>query len=160
MQPTALLLSILQKNSRRGKKNKQITANPRKEFGSSALRWGADTARPWIETPPTPPTISPIDRRPAFTESLKALRLFSHSTRHSAAPVRALCASASGLTSSDDSSLSSLSSPPLQILELVKGMHYQLACQKYFELTHSVSARPHRAASLFVTSSLCHRLFV
>ncbi|XP_005156868.2 DNA primase large subunit isoform X1 [Danio rerio] len=25
-----------------------------------------------------------------------------------------------------------------QILELVKGMHYQLACQKYFELTHSV----------------------
>ncbi|KAG7252362.1 hypothetical protein CRUP_005758, partial [Coryphaenoides rupestris] len=23
-----------------------------------------------------------------------------------------------------------------QILELVKGMHYQLACQKYFELTH------------------------
>lgn len=28
----------------------------------------------------------------------------------------------------------------LQILELVKGMHYQLACQKYFELTHNVSA--------------------
>lgn len=27
----------------------------------------------------------------------------------------------------------------LQILELVKGMHYQLACQKYFELTHNVS---------------------
>uniref|UniRef100_G1NM85 DNA primase large subunit C-terminal domain-containing protein n=1 Tax=Meleagris gallopavo TaxID=9103 RepID=G1NM85_MELGA len=26
-----------------------------------------------------------------------------------------------------------------QILELVKGMHYQLACQKYFELTHDVS---------------------
>uniref|UniRef100_A0A3Q0SSQ6 DNA primase large subunit n=1 Tax=Amphilophus citrinellus TaxID=61819 RepID=A0A3Q0SSQ6_AMPCI len=26
-----------------------------------------------------------------------------------------------------------------QILELVKGMHYQLACQKYFELTHNVS---------------------
>ncbi|XP_061203836.1 DNA primase large subunit isoform X2 [Neopsephotus bourkii] len=25
-----------------------------------------------------------------------------------------------------------------QILELVKGMHYQLACQKYFELTHYV----------------------
>uniref|UniRef100_H2UTA6 DNA primase large subunit n=1 Tax=Takifugu rubripes TaxID=31033 RepID=H2UTA6_TAKRU len=25
-----------------------------------------------------------------------------------------------------------------QILELVKGMHYQLACQKYFELTHNV----------------------
>ncbi|KAG1927144.1 DNA primase large subunit [Pimephales promelas] len=25
-----------------------------------------------------------------------------------------------------------------QVLELVKGMHYQLACQKYFELTHSV----------------------
>ncbi|KFV71402.1 DNA primase large subunit [Dryobates pubescens] len=25
-----------------------------------------------------------------------------------------------------------------QILELVKGMHYQLACQKYFELTHEV----------------------
>ncbi|NWV34788.1 PRI2 primase, partial [Grantiella picta] len=25
-----------------------------------------------------------------------------------------------------------------QILELVKGMHYQLACQKYFELTHDV----------------------
>ncbi|XP_024286034.1 DNA primase large subunit [Oncorhynchus tshawytscha] len=25
-----------------------------------------------------------------------------------------------------------------QILELVKGMHYQLACQKYFELTHSI----------------------
>ncbi|KAE8603257.1 hypothetical protein XENTR_v10014277 [Xenopus tropicalis] len=25
-----------------------------------------------------------------------------------------------------------------QILDLVKGMHYQLACQKYFELTHSV----------------------
>lgn len=30
--------------------------------------------------------------------------------------------------------------PLLQILELVKGMHYQLACQKYFELTHNVSA--------------------
>lgn len=27
----------------------------------------------------------------------------------------------------------------LQVLELVKGMHYQLACQKYFELTHNVS---------------------
>ncbi|KAI1894728.1 hypothetical protein AGOR_G00118740 [Albula goreensis] len=26
----------------------------------------------------------------------------------------------------------------LQILELVKGMHYQLACQKYFELTHNI----------------------
>ncbi|XP_077164061.1 DNA primase large subunit isoform X3 [Paroedura picta] len=26
-----------------------------------------------------------------------------------------------------------------QILDLVKGMHYQLACQKYFELTHNVS---------------------
>nr|XP_028578493.1 DNA primase large subunit isoform X1 [Podarcis muralis] len=26
-----------------------------------------------------------------------------------------------------------------QILELVKGMHYQLACQKYFELTHDVN---------------------
>ncbi|XP_026856313.2 DNA primase large subunit [Electrophorus electricus] len=26
----------------------------------------------------------------------------------------------------------------VQILDLVKGMHYQLACQKYFELTHSV----------------------
>ncbi|MGH0140241.1 UNVERIFIED_CONTAM: hypothetical protein FKN15_023068 [Acipenser sinensis] len=25
-----------------------------------------------------------------------------------------------------------------QVLDLVKGMHYQLACQKYFELTHSV----------------------
>ncbi|XP_017268330.1 DNA primase large subunit [Kryptolebias marmoratus] len=25
-----------------------------------------------------------------------------------------------------------------QIMELVKGMHYQLACQKYFELTHNV----------------------
>ncbi|KAL7987979.1 hypothetical protein Chor_006898 [Crotalus horridus] len=25
-----------------------------------------------------------------------------------------------------------------QILDLVKGMHYQLACQKYFELTHDV----------------------
>ncbi|XP_047207779.1 DNA primase large subunit isoform X1 [Girardinichthys multiradiatus] len=25
-----------------------------------------------------------------------------------------------------------------QILDLVKGMHYQLACQKYFELTHNV----------------------
>lgn len=25
-----------------------------------------------------------------------------------------------------------------QILELVKGMHYQLACQKYFELTHNL----------------------
>ncbi|XP_036403246.1 DNA primase large subunit [Megalops cyprinoides] len=25
-----------------------------------------------------------------------------------------------------------------QILELVKGMHYQLACQKYFELTHGI----------------------
>uniref|UniRef100_A0A8C2Y8T3 DNA primase large subunit n=1 Tax=Coturnix japonica TaxID=93934 RepID=A0A8C2Y8T3_COTJA len=25
-----------------------------------------------------------------------------------------------------------------QLLELVKGMHYQLACQKYFELTHDV----------------------
>ncbi|NWZ91829.1 PRI2 primase, partial [Nesospiza acunhae] len=25
-----------------------------------------------------------------------------------------------------------------QVLELVKGMHYQLACQKYFELTHDV----------------------
>ncbi|NWX97754.1 PRI2 primase, partial [Nothoprocta ornata] len=25
-----------------------------------------------------------------------------------------------------------------QILELVKGMHYQLACQKYFELTHDI----------------------
>ncbi|KQL59505.1 DNA primase large subunit [Amazona aestiva] len=25
-----------------------------------------------------------------------------------------------------------------QIMELVKGMHYQLACQKYFELTHYV----------------------
>ncbi|MEQ2236710.1 DNA primase large subunit, partial [Ilyodon furcidens] len=24
-----------------------------------------------------------------------------------------------------------------QILDLVKGMHYQLACQKYFELTHN-----------------------
>lgn len=32
-------------------------------------------------------------------------------------------------------------SPVLQILELVKGMHYQLACQKYFELTHNVSVR-------------------
>lgn len=29
--------------------------------------------------------------------------------------------------------------PLWQILELVKGMHYQLACQKYFELTHNVS---------------------
>lgn len=29
--------------------------------------------------------------------------------------------------------------PRWQILELVKGMHYQLACQKYFELTHNVS---------------------
>lgn len=27
----------------------------------------------------------------------------------------------------------------LQVLDLVKGMHYQLACQKYFELTHNVS---------------------
>ena len=27
-----------------------------------------------------------------------------------------------------------------QILDLVKGMHYQLACQKYFELTHNVRA--------------------
>ncbi|XP_066535670.1 DNA primase large subunit [Hoplias malabaricus] len=26
----------------------------------------------------------------------------------------------------------------VQILELVKGMHYQLACQKYFELTHNI----------------------
>ncbi|KAH0622061.1 hypothetical protein JD844_023989, partial [Phrynosoma platyrhinos] len=26
-----------------------------------------------------------------------------------------------------------------QILDLVKGMHYQLACQKYFEWTHDVS---------------------
>ncbi|XP_077164106.1 DNA primase large subunit isoform X6 [Paroedura picta] len=26
-----------------------------------------------------------------------------------------------------------------KILDLVKGMHYQLACQKYFELTHNVS---------------------
>uniref|UniRef100_A0A803TC73 DNA primase large subunit n=1 Tax=Anolis carolinensis TaxID=28377 RepID=A0A803TC73_ANOCA len=26
-----------------------------------------------------------------------------------------------------------------QILDLVKGMHYQVACQKYFELTHDVS---------------------
>uniref|UniRef100_A0A8D0BYW3 DNA primase large subunit n=1 Tax=Salvator merianae TaxID=96440 RepID=A0A8D0BYW3_SALMN len=26
-----------------------------------------------------------------------------------------------------------------QILDLVKGMHYQLACQKYFELTHDVN---------------------
>ncbi|KAJ7341219.1 hypothetical protein JRQ81_005074 [Phrynocephalus forsythii] len=26
-----------------------------------------------------------------------------------------------------------------QILDLVKGMHYQLACQKYFELTHDVT---------------------
>ncbi|XP_060091353.1 DNA primase large subunit isoform X2 [Heteronotia binoei] len=26
-----------------------------------------------------------------------------------------------------------------QILDLVKGMHYQLACQKYFELTHNVN---------------------
>ncbi|KAK5908362.1 hypothetical protein CgunFtcFv8_016429 [Champsocephalus gunnari] len=26
----------------------------------------------------------------------------------------------------------------IQILELIKGMHYQLACQKYFELTHNV----------------------
>ncbi|XP_034407141.1 DNA primase large subunit [Cyclopterus lumpus] len=25
-----------------------------------------------------------------------------------------------------------------QILELVKGMHFQLACQKYFELTHNI----------------------
>nr|XP_005484006.1 DNA primase large subunit isoform X1 [Zonotrichia albicollis] len=25
-----------------------------------------------------------------------------------------------------------------QVLELVKGMHYQLACQKYFELTHDI----------------------
>lgn len=25
-----------------------------------------------------------------------------------------------------------------QVLELVKGMHYQLACQKYFELTHNI----------------------
>ncbi|MBN3308890.1 DNA primase large subunit [Amia ocellicauda] len=25
-----------------------------------------------------------------------------------------------------------------QVLDLVKGMHYQLACQKYFELTHSI----------------------
>ncbi|XP_037639232.1 DNA primase large subunit [Sebastes umbrosus] len=25
-----------------------------------------------------------------------------------------------------------------QIMELVKGMHYQLACQKYFELTHNI----------------------
>lgn len=30
-------------------------------------------------------------------------------------------------------------SPPVQVLELVKGMHFQLACQKYFELTHDVS---------------------
>ncbi|XP_072533158.1 DNA primase large subunit [Salminus brasiliensis] len=26
----------------------------------------------------------------------------------------------------------------VQILELVKGMHYQLACQKYYELTHNI----------------------
>nr|XP_056712660.1 DNA primase large subunit [Euleptes europaea] len=26
-----------------------------------------------------------------------------------------------------------------QVLDLVKGMHYQLACQKYFQLTHNVS---------------------
>ncbi|XP_068613145.1 DNA primase large subunit-like [Brachionichthys hirsutus] len=26
----------------------------------------------------------------------------------------------------------------VQILELVKGMHYQMACQKYFELTHNI----------------------
>ncbi|KAL7878065.1 hypothetical protein SRHO_G00047080 [Serrasalmus rhombeus] len=26
----------------------------------------------------------------------------------------------------------------IQILDLVKGMHYQLACQKYFELTHNI----------------------
>ncbi|GAA6101471.1 DNA primase large subunit isoform X1 [Tachysurus ichikawai] len=26
----------------------------------------------------------------------------------------------------------------MQILDLVKGMHYQLACQKYFELTHNI----------------------
>ncbi|KAI4896590.1 hypothetical protein NFI96_018221, partial [Prochilodus magdalenae] len=26
----------------------------------------------------------------------------------------------------------------VQILDLVKGMHYQLACQKYFELTHNI----------------------
>ena len=34
--------------------------------------------------------------------------------------------------------------PPslLQILDLVKGMHYQLACQKYFEFTHGVSSQP------------------
>lgn len=38
----------------------------------------------------------------------------------------------------------------LQILELVKGMHYQLACQKYFELTHNVSAN-------FIWWGLCHR---
>ncbi|XP_077164053.1 DNA primase large subunit isoform X2 [Paroedura picta] len=29
--------------------------------------------------------------------------------------------------------------PSTGILDLVKGMHYQLACQKYFELTHNVS---------------------
>lgn len=41
--------------------------------------------------------------------------------------------SASG---SPTSSSPSFSFP--QIMELVKGMHYQLACQKYFELTHNV----------------------
>uniref|UniRef100_A0A1A8EWW6 DNA primase large subunit n=1 Tax=Nothobranchius korthausae TaxID=1143690 RepID=A0A1A8EWW6_9TELE len=30
----------------------------------------------------------------------------------------------------------------VQIMELVKGMHYQLACQKYFELTHNVEDTP------------------
>ncbi|XP_005484006.2 DNA primase large subunit isoform X1 [Zonotrichia albicollis] len=37
--------------------------------------------------------------------------------------------------------LQSFKIPPsgiAQVLELVKGMHYQLACQKYFELTHDI----------------------
>ncbi|XP_044278030.1 DNA primase large subunit isoform X2 [Varanus komodoensis] len=34
--------------------------------------------------------------------------------------------------------LQSYKVPPTGILDLVKGMHYQLACQKYFEVTHNV----------------------
>ncbi|XP_069742189.1 DNA primase large subunit isoform X2 [Narcine bancroftii] len=49
-----------------------------------------------------------------------------------------------------------------QILELVKGMHYQLACQKYFEQTHNIKVMmpflvesdilPARSITLYVSS--------
>lgn len=82
----------------------------RSRIATSAVQTEGETARPLTETLPTPVTINPGNHLVASLLSrvwswvLKALRLFSDSTSHSAR----LCASSNNLASFNNSSLSSL----------------------------------------------------